>query len=531
MRRSLVVAQVALCTMLLVSAAGFVRTFAELSSSELGFEPANVLTARASLQDPAYGSGVAVSALYRRTLEELARLPGVEAAAVASNLPVERGLNLLRLEAPGGRIAGSVDWRYVTGDYLRVLRIPLVAGRAFGDVDHRAGAPPVAMVNEEYVRRLGSGRTVIGTRLQTTVIDFDDQAREVVGVLGDVRTRGVTATRPTVFVPVEQVPDELLELIHGFLPPSWALRTREGAASLIPSVERVIREADPLLSTTAFRSMDEVVGGAIAATRFRAFLLGLFAAAALTLAAAGLYGLVAYAVAQRTKEIGIRLALGASRRQVTARFALGGIALAALGAALGAGAAVLATGLLRRLTEAQPLDPWTVAGIVLVLGAVSAAATIVPARRGVAGGPDADAARRVNATASTATSFKRAREAAAGASGVSRRSRCNAGFRHGLIAVHRRLDLPAAWSARAAPTIASRRPSLASRSICASHRSASNRSYQDLNSLSSVFMCPDHCRWPPLRRTSGRPGSSHWRAAARLASRRSSMARALMTPA
>ena len=381
MRRSLVVAQVALCTMLLASAAGFLRTFAELSSSELGFEPANVLTARASLQGPAYGSAVAVSALYRRTLDELARLPGVEAAAVASNLPVERGLNLPRLEAPGGRIAGSVDWRYVTGDYLRVLRIPLVAGRAFGDVDHRAGAPPVAMVNEEYVRRFGSGRTVIGTQLQTTVIDFDDQAREVVGVLGDVRTRGVTATRPTVLVPVEQVPDELLELIHGFLPPSWALRTREDATSLIPSVERVIREADPLLSITAFRSMDGVVGGAIAATRFRAFLLGLFATAALTLAAAGLYGLVAYAVAQRTKEIGIRLALGASRRQVTARFALGGIAVAALGAALGAGAAVLATGLLRRLTEAQPLDPWTVAGIVLVLGAVSAAATVVPARR------------------------------------------------------------------------------------------------------------------------------------------------------
>ena len=142
------------------------------------------------------------------------------------------------------------------------------------------------------------------------------------------------------------------------------------------------READPLLSITAFRTMEEVVGGALAATRFRTLLLGLFAAAALTLAAAGLYGFVAYAVAQRTKEIGIRLALGASGRRVMARFALQGIVLAALGAGVGVGAAVLFTELLRRMTpDAQSLDPWTVAGVVVVLGVVSVAATGVPARR------------------------------------------------------------------------------------------------------------------------------------------------------
>ena len=381
LRRSLVVTQIALCTVLLAAVGGFLRAFVELSSSELGFEPANVLTARASLQGPDYRSRDAVSALYRLTLAELERVPGVEAAAVASNLPVERGLNLPLREAPGGRIVASIDWRYVTGDYLRVLRIPLMAGRAFSETDHRPAAPPVALVNEEYARRFGGGRAVVGSQLQMTIIEFDDRVREIVGVIGDVRSRGVTATLPTVFVPVEQVPDELLELAHQFIPVNWALRTREDPAGLIQSVERVVREADPLLSITAFRSMDDVVGGAIAATRFRTFLLGLFAAAALILAAAGLYGLVAYAVAQRTKEIGIRLALGASGRHVTARFALQGVALAALGAVVGAGGAVLVTELLRRLTEAQPLDPWTIAGIVLVLGAVSAAATVVPARR------------------------------------------------------------------------------------------------------------------------------------------------------
>ena len=380
-RRSLVVAQVALCTVLLAAVGVFLRTFVGLSASELGFEPANVITARTSLQGPDYGSGAAVSALYRRTLADLARVPGVEAVAVASNLPVERGLNMPLREAPGGPIAANVDWRYVAGDYLRVLGIPLVAGRPFGEADHRTGAPPVALVNEEYVRQLGDGRPALGTRLQTTAIDFDDRAREVVGVIGDVRTRGVTTTRPTVFVPAEQVPDDLLALLHGFFPVNWALGTRNATTGIRPSVERVVRGADPQLSITAFRSMDEVVGGAIAATRFRTFALGLFAVVALTLAAAGLYGLVAYAVAQRSKEIGIRLALGASARQVTARSARQGIALAAIGAMVGTGGTVLVTELLRRLTEAQPLDPWTVAGVVLVLGAVTAAATVVPARR------------------------------------------------------------------------------------------------------------------------------------------------------
>ena len=215
-----------------------------------------------------------------------------------------------------------------------------------------------------------------------TAIQVDDQVREVVGVLGDVRTRGVTATRPTVFVPVEQVPDDLLAAVHGFLQVNWALRTREAGTGLIQSVERVIRDADPLLSITAFRTMDEVVGGAFADTRFRTILLGLFAAASLTLTAAGLYGLVAYAVARRTREIGIRLALGASRERVMARFALQGIVLAALGSAVGVGAAVLFTEMLRRMTpDAQPLDSWTVTGVVFVLGAASVAATVVPSSR------------------------------------------------------------------------------------------------------------------------------------------------------
>ena len=382
-RRALVVSQVALCTVLLTAAGVFLRTFVGLSTSDLGFDPANVLTARASLQGPTYQSRDAVSSLYRRTLAELARVPGVEAAAVTNNLPVERGLNLLMRRVPEGEIVpAAIDWRYVAGSYLETLRIPLVTGRTFGEADHRAAANPVALVNEAFVRRFGSEGTVLGTRLQMTAMELDDQVRRIVGVIGDVRTRGVTATRPTVFVPVEQVPEDLLAGAHGFFQVNWVLRTRAGATDLVRSVERVIGEADPLLPITAFRTMDAVVGRAVASTRSRTFLLGLFAVVALTLAASGLYGLVVHAVAQRTKEIGIRLALGASGGRVIARFALQGIVLAALGAVVGVGGAVLFVAVLRRFTpDAQPLDPWTVAGVVLLLGAASVVASVVPARR------------------------------------------------------------------------------------------------------------------------------------------------------
>ena len=367
-RRSLVVAQVALCTVLLVGAAVFLRTFVALSTSELGFDPANVLTARASLQGPAYGSRDAVTELYRATLSDLVRLPGVEAAAATNNLPVERGLNLQMRRMPANVLEpGAVDWRYAAGDYLRVLRIPLVEGRAF---------------NEAFTRRFGGGRPVIGTRVQMTALAIDDAVREIVGIVGDVRTGGVTATRPTVLVPVEQVPDDLLAGAHGFFQVHWALRTRDGGTGLIPSVERIIRDADPLLPITAFRTMDEVVAGSLAATRFSAALLGLFAAAALTLAAAGLYGIVAYAVARQTKEIGVRLALGATGGQVTARFARSGMVLVAAGSVVGLGGAFLLGAVLRRVSaDVPPLELWAVAGVILVLGTASLLATIVPARR------------------------------------------------------------------------------------------------------------------------------------------------------
>ena len=251
-----------------------------------------------------------MTGLYRATLSELVRLPGVEAAAATNNLPVERALNLQLRRMPVNVLEpGAVDWRYAAGDYLRVPGIPLVAGRAFEEGDHRAGSAPVAVVNEAFARRFGGGRPVTGTRLQMTALDMNDAVREIVGIVGDVRTRGGIATRPTGVgsrgAGAGLPPRRGARVLPGSLGAPNA-RRRDGRH---PSIERIIRDAEPLLPITAFRTMDEVVAGSLAPTRFSAVSLGLLAAAALTLAAAGLYGIVAYAVAPADE--GDRRSLGA----------------------------------------------------------------------------------------------------------------------------------------------------------------------------------------------------------------------------
>ena len=382
MRRVLIVTQSSLCTMLLVGAALFIRTFVNLSASDVGFNPYNVLTARASLQGPSYQDAAQVALLYQRTVEELESLPGVEAAAVTNNLPVDRGLNLvLTLVADIAIEPAAIDWRYVTPDYLRVLDIPLVSGRSFSSADTRNGTP-VAMVNEAFVRQFGAAREVIGTHLQLLEYrpELADAPRQIVGVIGDVRTRGVSQTRPTMFVPVAQVPSDLLGVAHSYFQVNWALRTQDGVRGLNLAIDDILRRADPQFPLTAFRTMDEVISGQLTGPSFQALLLTLFAVGALVLAATGLYGLVSHMVSQQTRDIGIRLALGASSQQVVASFSRQAIWLAGARGLTGLPGAALLTRLLRQFLFAiEPLDP--VAMVAVVLGLVCFAATWIPARR------------------------------------------------------------------------------------------------------------------------------------------------------
>ena len=244
-RRALVAAQFGLCTVLLVTAGLLVESLANLTRVELGFNPSGVVTARASLQDSAYTGAAAAAGLFRSTLDTIRRLPGVEHASVASNVPVERGLNLpIHSPRPSAEApVSSVDWRYVTEGYFETMQIPLREGRLF-DTRDTAGSRPVALVNEAFASRfLDAGRAVGSeVRIYEAVPELRDAARTIVGVVGTVKTGGSLALPPvpTMFVPVEQVPAGLFATVHSYIPVNWLVRTTGSSPELLAAIEETL---------------------------------------------------------------------------------------------------------------------------------------------------------------------------------------------------------------------------------------------------------------------------------------------------
>ena len=384
-RRVLVAAQFGLCTVLLVTAGLLVESLANLTRVELGFNPSGVVTARVSLQDSAY-TGTAAG-LFRSTLDTIRRLPGVEHASVASNVPVERGLNLpIHSPRPSAEApVSSVDWRYVTEGYFETMQIPLREGRLF-DTRDTAGAQPVALVNEAFASRFLDAERAVGSevRIYEAVPELRDAARTIVGVVGTVKTGGNLALPPvpTMFVPVEQVPAGLFATVHSFVPVNWLVRTTGSSPELLAAIEETLGGAVGPVPVSGLRTMDQVIGAVVTEERFRAVLLTIFALAALVLAAAGLYAVMAYVVRQRTREVGIRLALGAPPAHVLRSFLAQGLWLGGSGVIAGLAVTFFVARLLRGfLFGIEPSDAPTVAAAAAVLLAVALIATWVPTRR------------------------------------------------------------------------------------------------------------------------------------------------------
>jgi predicted permease len=384
-RRAIVLAQVALGVVLLVSAALLLRTFTHLRGLAPGFEPRNLVTVAVSLEDARYQNADRVAHLFETSLSTLSRTPGIERAAVALEVPYRRLLNLgfRHLDGPeasaGGRMTNAT---YIAGAFFDTMRIPVRRGRTFADAD-RQGAPPVAIVSDAFVRTYFNGGDPVGRRIAIAGAE-----REIVGQVGDVQVKpgwgdnGPLSAMPLVYLPAGQMNDGFIRLVHGWFSPTFVIRSAAGTAQTSAAVRRAIDSVDPLLPLARVHAMSDVQQMSLAPQRFLMTLMIGLGAAALLLAAIGIHGLIATAVVERTREIGIRLALGATPRQTMRAIALPGIALAMAGVAVGVAAAAATARLVHSFVwGVSTTDPLTFGGVAVLLLAVAAVASIIPTVR------------------------------------------------------------------------------------------------------------------------------------------------------
>jgi predicted permease len=386
-RKLLVVGEVALGVVLLVGAGLLMRTFISLQRLDPGFDLANVVTATASLEDRRYQTAEQVQQLFDRTLERVSSLPGVESAAVSLGLPYERILNLGFKPLDGAQAADTAgnliaNVTYVTPAYFSTLRIPLEKGRVLAPSD-RDGAPAAIVVNRSF-ERLFYPEGAIGRR-----VGIAGREREIVGVVGDVQQGrsgivdgGPIQTTPIVYLAAAQTAAGTFNLVHTWFSPTWIVRTSIPAAGMEHQLRAAVSAIDPQLPLASVRSMSQVRASASASQRFMMVLSGLLAVASMLLAAIGIHGLISSSIAERTREIGIRMALGSTTSHAMRTVAMPGIALTVAGLMAGV---VLAYGSTRFITSllwgVEPADPATYAIVTALLLLVSIVSSVLPALR------------------------------------------------------------------------------------------------------------------------------------------------------
>ncbi len=380
LRGLLVVVQVTLAMMLLVAAGLMVKSFIRLQKLDPGFAPAGLLTVQLSLPDTRYPEPHQRSAFFRELVERAGRLPGVVAASVSNSVPPERVsiLEIFEVEGqptPAGVNRPMAEELVIGPDYLRVLGIRLLQGRAFKPSDD-ANAPPVALINQTLAQRYFPDGKAIGKRFQAGGFGPDETWFTIVGVAGDVKYNGLSAEpTPTFYVPFEQNlwSGDQMHLV---------VRSASNPEGLMEALRRELRALDPTLPLANVRTGEQLLFAAAGRPRFQTLLIALFALVALLLSAVGIYGVISYSAAQRTHEIGVRLALGARPRDVLALVVGQGMRLACLGVGLGLVGALGLTWLMKGLLfQVSTSDPLTFAVIAILLSGVALFACLVPARR------------------------------------------------------------------------------------------------------------------------------------------------------
>src|SRR5271170_821439 len=388
-RSILVITEMALALILLVGAVLLIRTFGALRGVDPGFDAHNVLTMNMSLAGQRFEKAAVVEQLERDVRQRLETLPGVTASALTCCLPLEGGYGLpfnIEGQAPKeGPYTGGAGWIDVSPRYFEVFHIPVLNGRAFNDRDNGAG-PRVAIVNETFARKFFSKDAALGSRIiigKGVGPEFEEPPREIVGVVGDVRQGSLDQPPdPLMYVPFAQVNDGVIALNNRIGAAQWLVRTKLQPFSLSIDIQRELREASGGLPVAHVRGMQQVVAESTARNDFYTTLLTIFASVALLLAAVGAYGLMAYSVQQRTQEIGVRMALGASARQVRGMVVLQSMKLALIGVLIGVASSLALARLLKSmLYGVKPWDPISIIIVAILLTAVTLLAAYIPARR------------------------------------------------------------------------------------------------------------------------------------------------------
>jgi putative ABC transport system permease protein len=379
-RRAMITAEVALSVTLLVAAALLLRSFAALTSVPKGFDMRDLTTAAIGLPLARYPDSVRQQMFYRGLLREVGSMPGVRGAALVSSLPIEGGTNgAVAIEGktyPAGADP-IAEKRVVSANYHQVLGARLRAGRFFDSRDV-AGAPPVVIVNETFVKRYFPGEQAVGRRVDFTWGTICCQT--IVGVVADLREGALNQeSAPAMYIPVEQRTSDFM-----FLVARTSLATNAFAAAL----RQKLRVIDPMMPVATLRTFDEVMGAGVSRERLSATLVSAFAALALLLAGVGLYGVVSYAVAQRTQELGVRAALGASRGHIIRLVLRQGLSAVVLGSVIGiVGSFVVGRLIASHLFGVESNDPAALVAAILALGTTALVAAGVPAMRAARADP------------------------------------------------------------------------------------------------------------------------------------------------
>jgi putative ABC transport system permease protein len=380
LRRAFVITEVALALVLLVGAGLLLKSFWRLQGVDPGFNADGVLTMRLMLPFEIYQKPAQRSAFYRQILERINAVPGVEAAGAAAHLPLRQGGMSGTISAENSAVGPNdlpveVDWNWVTPDYFKTMEIALLGGRAFTEADTE-GAARVAIIDESFARTFFPNQDPVGKRLKRGKLDSTRPWMTIIGVVRQVHSHRLeAAAREQVYFPFYQDPSPYnMSLI--------ARTSAAGALSLSLDVRSAIQSVDPNQPVFDVFTLRQVVGDSMAERRFSMLLMAVFAAVALTLAAVGIYGVMAYAVAQRTHEIGIRVALGATAGSILRLIVGQGMALTLTGVGIGLLAALALTRLLASLLySVSATDPLTFAVIALLLTGVALLACWLPARR------------------------------------------------------------------------------------------------------------------------------------------------------